>query len=146
MESHLATVRFWQGLTGNDLEQKHKFESIPEVFLDVLDLCAGFAQVGVDPGGESLQRIGKWISKNHKILSSCGPQKRAQLKGMERCYILSMIRMPGFLWPVEKVRFIGCGGKGMVFCGGRSACQSACQSAQQAGFVSVLTLFLQVPQ
>ena len=60
VKSHLAAVRLGQGLAGNDLEQEHELESIPEILLDVLDLCSSLAQVGVDPCGESLENNNKY--------------------------------------------------------------------------------------
>lgn len=40
--------------TWNNFQEKHEFEAIPEVVLDVLDLCPCLPQVGVTPGCESL--------------------------------------------------------------------------------------------
>ena len=45
----------WQGLAGDDLQQEHELQPISEILLDVLDLCAGLAQVGVHPSSESLK-------------------------------------------------------------------------------------------
>ena len=57
------------------LEEQHELESIPEIFLDVLDLCSRLPQVGVHPGCEGLAggrntggkysvevRFGNWTS------------------------------------------------------------------------------------
>lgn len=55
VKAHLATVRLGQGLARNYLQKEHELEAIPKVLLDVLDLSASFAQMGVDPSSESLQ-------------------------------------------------------------------------------------------
>ena len=44
---------------------------------------------------------------------SCGPWKRACLKGIKRAYGLCIIRMPGFIWARKK---------GAVFVGGEKRC------------------------
>lgn len=54
VETHLASVGFWKSLTGDDLEEKHQFQSIAEIIIDVLDCCSSFAQMAVAPGGEGL--------------------------------------------------------------------------------------------
>lgn len=41
-------------LTWDDLQQEHKFQPIPEVLLDVFDLCSGLPQMGVTPRSERL--------------------------------------------------------------------------------------------
>ena len=55
VEAHLAPVRLGQRLAGDDLEEQHQLEAVPEVLLDVLDLGAGLAEVRVDPCREGLQ-------------------------------------------------------------------------------------------
>ena len=63
VEPHLASVWPGEGLAGNDLQQQHEFETIPEVLLDVLDLSAGFAQMRVYPSSESLE------TKSHAVVT-----------------------------------------------------------------------------
>ena len=45
----------WQCFAGDDLQQEHELQAIPEVFLDVLDLCSGLAEVRVHPRSEGLK-------------------------------------------------------------------------------------------
>ena len=55
VEPHFATVGLLEGLAGNNLQQEHELEAIAEVLLDVLDLRAGLAQMGVYPCREGLK-------------------------------------------------------------------------------------------
>lgn len=54
---HRARIinRSSETLTWDNLQQQHEFESIPEVFLNVLDLCPCLTQVRVAPGSEGLR-------------------------------------------------------------------------------------------
>lgn len=66
METHLASVGFWKSLTGDDLEEKHQFESIAEIIIDILDCCSSFTQMAVAPGGEGLI----WGNKHNNLVVS----------------------------------------------------------------------------
>lgn len=55
VKAHLAPVGFRQRLAGNDFQQQHELKTVAEVFLDVLDGRARFAQVRVAPRRESLR-------------------------------------------------------------------------------------------
>ena len=57
-----------------------------------------------------------FMCKQHLVrLSSSGPWKRAQLKGIGMRYGLCIIRMPGILWPGEKVQFFWVVGKKVCY-------------------------------
>lgn len=58
VEPHFASVGLGKSLPGDDLEEQHEFQAIPEVFFDVFDLCTGLAKMGVDPSGEGLKKKG----------------------------------------------------------------------------------------
>jgi hypothetical protein len=53
--SRPGLTRLRQGFSGNDFEQQHQLQAVPEVLLYVLDLGAGLAQVRVDPCREGLK-------------------------------------------------------------------------------------------
>lgn len=55
MEAHLAAIGLGQCLARDDFEQQHEFESVTEVIVNVVNGCAGLAQMTVAPGCECLQ-------------------------------------------------------------------------------------------
>ena len=55
VEAHLATVGLGEALTGDNLQEEHKFETITEVDINGLDTGTSFAEVGVAPSGECLE-------------------------------------------------------------------------------------------
>lgn len=55
VETHFAAVGLWQCLTRNDFKQKHEFESIAKIVLDVVDGGASLPQMAVTPSSECLQ-------------------------------------------------------------------------------------------
>lgn len=54
VKPHLAPVRLGKGLPRYDFQKKHEFESIAEIFVDVVDRRASFTQVAVTPRCECL--------------------------------------------------------------------------------------------
>lgn len=69
--------------TWNDFEQQHEFEAVSEVVLDVLDLSARLAQVGVTPRSEGLDR--------RRIISHRGHNCPVNISGKTGLKVLNML-------------------------------------------------------
>ena len=53
-------------ITWNNFQEQHEFQAVSKVFLDVLNLCSCFPQVGVTPRREGLGEKGReWTHKEH---------------------------------------------------------------------------------
>ena len=55
VESHLASVWFWETFTRDNFQKQHKFKTISEINIDGFDTSASFSQMRVTPGGEGLK-------------------------------------------------------------------------------------------
>lgn len=55
VEPHFASIGFRQGFPGNYFQEKHKLQTISEIFVDIFNRCPGFSQMGIAPCGECLK-------------------------------------------------------------------------------------------